>query len=220
MSALCSHRGISQASRAGSDHGQVFGAGAWLVVEDRFTTCSWIDQATDLAVTAKGMVETGLVACDAGVDFIFTPFAGFVHQLRIRQHRPGHGDQISLSAGQHGLGYARHVDAVAGDHGHAYDLAQASSDFGKRRAGHHGGNGGHGCFVPAKVRADDVGAGRFNGLGQGDDFFPRHAALQHVHGRNAKDKDKLGAYRGAYPTYYFYSKPHAVLKRTAPLICT
>ena len=74
--------------------------------------------------------------------------------------------------------------------------------------------------MPAKVCADDVGAGRLYGLGQGDDFFPCHAVLQHVHGRNAEDKDQLGTYRGSYPTNYFYSKPHAVLKRTAPLIRT
>ena len=61
------------------------------------------------------MIQAGLVAPNAGIDFIGSIFGRLDHELRIRQKRAGHGNHVRIAPGQHLFGNLGGVDAVAGD---------------------------------------------------------------------------------------------------------
>ncbi len=147
---------------------------------------------------------------------ILAAFARLVHPFGVGQHRPRHRHQVRIAARQHRFGHLGHVDAVAGDHRHRHRLAQPPGDRRKRRARHHGGDGGHRGLVPAEVRAQDVGAGRFHRARQRHDLVPGQPAFEHVHRGDAEDQDEIRPHRRAHPAHHLHGEAHAVLERAAP----
>ena len=219
MATLRRYRGKGQAGRAGADHGQFLRLCGGQVVQQGLVAGTRVDQAADLFVAAEGVVQASLVAGDAGVDLVFAPLLGFAHQFRVGQHRARHRDQVGVAARKHRFGHGGHVDAVAGNNGHVQGGAQAPGDAGEGGARHQRGNRWHRCFMPAEVGADDVDASRFDRLRQLHDLVARHAAFEHVHGRDAKDQDEVGADGSAHAAHHFDSKTHALVKAAAPLVC-
>ena len=83
------------------------------VPEFRFAPGSWIDEAPDRSV-GEYEIETGLVACNAGIDFLGAAFAHLLHEKRIRQEWPSHRDHIRLTGNNNILRDIGSVDAVRG----------------------------------------------------------------------------------------------------------
>ena len=164
------------------------------------------------------MVQTGLVAGDAGIDLVLAPLQRLLHQIGISQHRPRHADQISVPTLQHLFSHIGHVDAVGSDHRHADVLAQAPRHAGKGRARHHGGDGRHLSFMPAEVGGDDRGARPLHALGEVNHLFPGEAALKHVHGRDAEHDDEVGTDGGADASHHLQREALAVFPAPAPLV--
>ena len=58
------------------------------------------------------MIQTSLIATDAGVDLIGSVFGRFFHEFRVCQKRTGHRDHIRITTGQDLFGYIGHIDSV------------------------------------------------------------------------------------------------------------
>ncbi len=217
VAALRGFGGKGQPCRASAHHRQIAHNARRLRHHQRFMAGARIDQ-TRCQPARERVIQAGLVAGDAGVDLVFAAFKGLVDQIGISQHRPRHRHEIGMARRQHSFGDLRHVDAIGCDHRHAHMLANAAGHFGKGRARHHGSDGRHLRFMPGEMRADDVGAGGFHGLGQRNHFLAGHAALQHVHRRDAENQDEIRAHRRPCPANDLDRKAHAVFKAAAPLV--
>ena len=115
---------------------------------------SRINQTTD-RLAAEGVIKTGLITGDAGVNLRFTAFKGFIDKLCVCQHWPCHRHYITVAIGQHLLGYIGHIDAITGDSGNTQFPTQSAGDTGKSRSRHHGGDSGHCGLVPSEVGTDN-----------------------------------------------------------------
>ena len=164
------------------------------------------------------MVEAGLVAADAGVDFVGAGAGRLDHEIRIGQQRARHRHHVGTALGQHPLGYGRIVDAVGGDERDA-DLAhELFGHPGKAGARHRGGDGGNARFVPADAGVDQGGAGRFDGPGERDHFVPARAFIDQVEHGQAVDDDEAGTDGGTDGLDGLDGEAHAVGKRAAPFV--
>ena len=217
MASLSSNGGIGQTRRPRTDHGQAFGCLSRQIVQFGLMTGARIDQATGQAA-GEGMVKTGLIAGDAGIDLVLAAFQSLQNQLGVGQHGPGHRDQVRIAARQNRLGHVGHIDPIAGDQGNLQLLTKPSGHLGKGRAGDHGGDGWDLGLVPAEVGGDDRCADRLNGLGQRHNLVPSHAPFEHIHGGNAENDDEVFAYRLAHAPHDLDREAHAVLKRPTPLV--
>ncbi|MND91107.1 hypothetical protein D3C80_832180 [compost metagenome] len=176
-----------------------------------------VDQATG-QLAAEGVVQAGLVATDAGVDFVAAALGGLVDEIRVGEERTGHGDHVGIALGQHLLGHLGGVDAVGGDQRDLHLAAQLGGDLGEGRARHFGGDGGDARLVPADAGVDEGGAGRLDGLGQGDDLLPGAAAFHQVEHGQAEDDDEVRAHGLAHAADDLHRQAHAVLVAAAPAV--
>ena len=151
VSALGRHRGIGQPGRACTDYGDIFCGRGRAPLDHGLVTGAWIYQ-TGSGLHGKGVVETGLITSDTGVDFVLSPLCRLFHELGIGQHRSRHRHQISVTIDQHRLGNIGHVDAIGGDDRDRNFLAHPFCHAGKGAPWHHGGDGRYLRFVPSKVR--------------------------------------------------------------------
>ena len=62
----------------------------------------------------EGVIETGLVAGDAGVDLVAPAGRRLVDELGVGEQRPRHADHVGAAFGQDRLGDLGHVDVLAG----------------------------------------------------------------------------------------------------------
>ena len=98
------------------------------------------------------MIETRLIAGNAGIDLVSTASRRLVHKLAVSQHGSGHRHEIRISPFQHFLGHLWHVYPVRGDDRDTDFFSDSRSDTSKRSSGHHRGNGWDIRLVPNKVR--------------------------------------------------------------------
>ena len=102
------------------------------------------------------MVKAGLIAGDARRDFAGAALLGLVHEIRVGEKRPGHGDQIGAAFAQNLLRGFRIVDPV-GRHYRNADLAdQFLGDPRECSPRHSRRDRGNCRLVPADARVDDV----------------------------------------------------------------
>src|SRR3989338_7585172 len=86
-------------------------------------TGTWIDETTgELAI--EDVIEAGLVATDAGVDFITAILCRLLHEESIGEKRPRHRHHVGIAARQHVLCHFRCVDAIGGNHGYRQMLTE------------------------------------------------------------------------------------------------
>ncbi len=176
-----------------------------------------VDQAGgDLA--AKGMVQAGLVAGNAGVDLVGPALARLAHEVAIGQQRPGHGHHVGIALGQQALGHFGRVDAVGGDQRDAHLPHHALRDPGIGGARHLGGNGGDARLVPAYARVQQRGARGLDGLGQRDHFLQRGAALHQVQHGQPVDDDEVPPQALARAPHDLHRKAHAARVAAAPFV--
>ena len=180
---------------------------------------TWVDQAAGQLAT-KGVVQTGLVTTDAGVDLIAATLGRFVDEVWVSEEWTRHGDHVSVTLSQHLLGHFRGVDAVGGDQRNTDLAAQLGGDLGERGARHLGGDGRNTRFVPADAGIDQGRAGFFDGFGQQDDLVPGAAAFNQIQHRQAIDDDEVRADGLTYATDDLHRQTHAVLVATAPTVGT
>ena len=210
-------RRIGEARRTRPHHGNGFRLSSGLVVQQGFMTSPGIDQAGG-GLEVEGVVETGLVAGDTGVDFIGAPLIGFHHELAVSQHGSRHGNQVCIAGRQHRFRHLRHVDAIGSDHGYGHLLAHPVGHAGEGGSGYHGRDGRHLGFMPGKVCGDDTDASPLKLPGQLGDLLPTHPTLQHIHGRDAKDHYKIIAHSLAHPSHHGEGEAHPVFITPAPLV--
>ena len=158
---------------------------------------TWVDQAAGQLAT-KGVVQTGLVTTDAGVDLITATLGRFVDEVWVSEEWTRHGDHVSVTLSQHLLGHFRGVDAVGGDQRNTDLAAQLGGDLGERGARHLGGDGRNTRFVPADAGVDQGRAGFFDSFGQ--------------------QNDQVRADGLAHATDDLHRQTHAVLVATAPTV--
>ena len=81
--------GERHACRSCPHHGDVLGGFRRQKIQFGFVAGARIHQAGG-EFAGKRMIQTGLVAGDAGIDFIDTPFGGFLHKSGVGQERTRH----------------------------------------------------------------------------------------------------------------------------------
>ena len=176
-----------------------------------------VDQARR-GLELKAVVQTGLVAGDAGVDAVALTRRRLVDELGIGQKRAGHAHHVGHAVGQNLLGHFGRVDAVGG--------AQRKGDFGlhllrdPREGGarHAGDDGRHARLMPADAGVDQRGAGGFDGLGQHHHLVPGLAVGNQVEHRQAVNDDEIWPHRRAHAPHDLDRKAHAVLVGAAPVV--
>ena len=176
-----------------------------------------VDQAGgDLA--GKSVVQTGLVAADAGVDVLCPARSRFVDEIRVRKERARHAHHVGVALGQHGLGHVGRVDAVGGHQRDAHLALELFRHPGERGARHLGGDGGNARLVPADAGVQDGDASLFERLRELDHFLGGGAAFDQVEHGQAEDDDEAGAYAFAGAAHDFQREADAVLVAAAPLV--
>ncbi len=142
MTSLGRNRGAGQPGRPRAYYGNPARLFGGQVVELGLVTRPGINQARS-QFAAEYVVQTGLIAANAGIDLIGSAFGGLTHQLCIGQERPGHRHHIRIAGGKDFLGDCGHVDAVGGNERNAQGLLHLGRDLDKSAAGHRCGDGRH-----------------------------------------------------------------------------
>ena len=170
--AAFSQRGCTgEPRRTGTHDGHAFLLGGWPKHQFRFVASAWIDQARG-ALLLEHVIEAGLIAADAGVDFVCPAGGGLVDELRISQKRPRHRHHVGTAIGNDFLGDVRRIDAIGGDQRDANLTLHFLRDPRKRSARHRGGNGRYPRFMPADTGVDDRRTGLLDGFRQHHHFVP------------------------------------------------
>ena len=114
MAALGCGGGECQTGRPCANDRHFFRCGRGFDLQNGFVAGAWIDQARgDFA--GEGVIQTGLVTANTGINFIRATFACFDHELRIGEERTRHRDHVARAFGEQLLGDFGGVDAVGGD---------------------------------------------------------------------------------------------------------
>ena len=157
MAGLRGRRRAGESRRTGADDRDPLLPRGGLHDDQRLVAGARIDEAGgDLA--REDLVETRLVAGDAGVDLVGAARRRLVDELRIREERPRHRHHVAVAASENRFGHRRVVDTVGGDE-RKPDLAfEPPRHPGERRARHHRRDGRHARLMPADAGVDDRGA--------------------------------------------------------------
>ncbi len=209
--------GSGQPGRAGADHGDLLDLLGGNVVQLGLVAGARVDQTTG-QLAAKGVIQAGLVAADAGIDLVRAALGGLVDEVRVGEERTGHGHHVGIALGQHLLGDFRGVDAVGGDQRNRHLALELGGDLGESRTRHLGGDGRDTRLVPADTGIDQGGAGLLDGLGQQHDLVPGAATLDQIEHRQAIDDDEVRPDRLAHATHDFHRQAHAVLVAATPAV--
>ena len=164
------------------------------------------------------MIEAGLIAGDADVDFPASAFGGLGHEVRIGQHWPCHRYHVALAGGDELFAELRRVDAVATHYRNAHRPLDPLGRPGEGGARHHGGNGGYPGLMPADAGIDRGGASGLDALGEPDHFITGAAILQQVEHRLPIHDDEVIADRSPDLLHDRHREPHPVLEAAAPSI--
>ena len=207
--------GKGQTRRPCAHHGNALFRWRWRLDHQRLVAGARIHQAgCDLA--AKGVVQAGLVAADAGVDFVSLAFGRLAHKFSICQERAGHRHHVGHAVGQNLLGHLGCVNAVGGHQRNAHLALELLSDPGKCSARHLGGDGRNARLVPTNAGVQNTDARGLQGLGQLHHLFFGGAAFNQVQHGQAKDDDEILTHLGPGAPHDFQRKGDAVLVAAAP----
>ena len=187
--------GKCQASRPCAHHSHALFDQRRRLHHQRLVASPRVDQARS-NLAAKGVVQAGLVAANAGVDLVSLARSGLVHKLRVGQKGPRHGNHIGHAVGQYLLGHLGGVDAVGGDQRNAYLALELLRNPGKSSARHLGGDGGYARLVPADAGVQNGDACSLQGLGELHHFFQCRATLDQIEHGQAEDHDEIGTHLG------------------------
>ena len=164
------------------------------------------------------MIQAGLVAANASIDFIGPVFRGLFDKIGIRQKGPGHGYHVGIPPRQHLFGHLGRVDAIAGYQGHGDQSFQFSCHPGKGRPRHRSGNGRHPGFVPSDAGIYDCHAGPFNFFCQFDDLLPGTSIFYQIDHGKPVNYNKVRSDLFPDMADNFNGKPNSILKTAAPII--
>jgi hypothetical protein len=182
-----------------------------------FPAGAWVHQAEGQPAF-EDLVQTGLVAGNAGVDFVGASGSRLVDEIRIGKERACHRDHVGTAGSDHFLGHRRGVDAVGGDQRDPDLSHQALGYPDEGRTRDHRGNRRNACLVPADAGVDQRCPGSFDGLGQSHDLIPGTAAFDEVEHRQAVDDDEVCAGGLAHAPHRLDGEAAAVLETAAPAV--
>ena len=140
------------------------------------------------------MVETGLIAPDAGVDFVLFTINSLLYEVLICKKRPRHADHIGTTVCQDLFGYARHVDTISR---HQWDINlthHSLSDPSESCSRHHRSDCRDTSLVPTNSGIEDRSTCRFYFFGEMDYFLPGATIIYKVEHRQSIDNDKVRSY--------------------------
>ena len=164
MAALAQRAGAGQARGTCANDGNALALRGGCNDQLGLVAGARVDQATS-AFALKDVIETGLIAGDAGIDAVAASCLGLYRPLGVGQQRPRHRDHIGSAVGKNAFGHVGHVDAVRGDQ-RDRDLAlELLGDPGEACTRHAGDDGWYARLMPADAGIDDAGARRFDALG-------------------------------------------------------
>ena len=217
MPSLSGVTGEGHARGAAAHHRDALGARGLRKVQFEFITGPRIHQA-GRPLLFEHLVQTGLIAGDAGVDVRRAILRGLVDELRIGEQGPRHGDHVGIAARQDVFGDFGRVDAIRGDERNVHLALHGFGHPGVGSARHHGADGGHPRLVPANAGVDDRGARGLHRFGQPHDLFPGGSIGHQVQHGEAIDQYEVGPHRLASAPNDLHRKTHAVVIRAAPFI--
>ncbi len=190
VTALGGDAGKSQPRRSRADHGQRPGLRRRRIIQFGLAAGARVQQAgSDLP--AEGVIQAGLVAGDAYVDFVGPARGGLVDEICVREQRARHRNHVGVAVGQDLLRYPGRIDPVGRDQGDADLALEFARDPGKPGPRHHRRDGRNAGFVPADAGVDQGRAGRFDRLRLRDDLVPAVAVGDQVEHRQAVDDDEV-----------------------------
>ncbi len=166
----------------------------------------------------KGVIQTGLIAGDAGGDEVGFACLGLGHEVGIGKEGSRHADHIGAAVGQDLFRRLRVVDPVRGDDRDRDLTHQLFRDPSKRPARHACGDRRDARLVPADAGVDDRRPCLLDGLGQRHDLVPCRAVRHQIDHRQAIDEDELGPNRLAHAADHFDRQAHPVFERAAPAV--
>ena len=164
------------------------------------------------------MIETRLIAGDAGIDDGSIVRSGLADPLRVRQERPRHRHHVGMALGQHRLGNLGHVDAIGGDQRQAELLLHALGQPREDSARHAGDDGRHTRLMPADAGIDQARPCRLDGLAERDHFLPGAALIDQIQHREAIDDQEVLTQRGANAGDDLHRQADAILEAATILI--
>ncbi len=209
--------GGRQPGRSGADDGDVSCPPGRCEDEFGLPPGPRVQQAGGLAVD-EDVVEAGLVAGDAGVDLVAPALGGLGHPVRVRQHGPGHGDQVGGAVGEQSFRDLGHGDAVGGHHGHPGDVGEATDLVREGGSGDGGDDGGDAGLVPADVGVEQIDARVLELAGQGHHLRPGLPVRDEVRDGEAEHQQEVRPHRRARPAHDLHGQATAVLGRAAPAV--
>ncbi len=113
MAKACCLGSGGHASHTAAHHGDAFGNIGSGIVKFGFMPGTRINQ-TPRDPFGKDIIQTSLIAGNAGVDLVGPALTGFAHEIRVCQHRARHRYQIRITAGDNTFGQIRRVNPIRG----------------------------------------------------------------------------------------------------------
>ena len=178
-----------------------------------------VDHARHAAIEDRA-VDARLVARDAHVD---RTTAGriprLVHDLRIRQERPGERHEIGVAGCEHLLGESDRVDPVGRDHGHIDRVRHSPRPRPPRAMGHERLDGRGSRLVPAHADVQSIHcAAGGQPSGKFEHLVQRRATLDERSPRHPEHDRLLGAAGRPHRRRHRQREPHPPLGVPAPLV--
>ena len=208
-----------QPSWAGTHHSHALFRARRRFDHQRLVAGTRVHQAgRDLA--AKGVVQTGLVAANAGIDFISLARSRLVHKVWVGEEGPRHRHHIGHAIGQHLFSHLRRVDAVGGDERNPHFALELLCHPRKGGAWHLGCNGRNARLVPANARVQNRYPGRLERLCQLHHFGQGGTPFDQVEHGQAKDQNEIGPDLGSSTPDNFQRETDAVFITAAPSVIT
>ena len=162
------------------------------------------------------MVQTRLVAADAGVDVFWTMEPGLLDEMGVCQKRTGHADHVRTTFCKRLFARGRIVEAVGGDEGHTHLPHQLLGDKPEPPTGNHGGDGWNACFMPADARVDQIYACTFGDLGQPFHFLPAGPSCHQIEHAQPVHDEKVVPDGFSNARENLFRETAATLKVSAP----
>ena len=164
VAAFCQHGRAGETGRTGTDDGDAFLFCGGQINQLSFITGAWIDQARS-AFLFENVVKTGLIAADAGVDFVRTSSCCFEYEFRIGQQWPRHRNHVGTTISDNFLRDIGRIDTIGRDERNAHFAFEFFCDPRECAAGDRGRDSRYPRLMPADTGVDDRGTGLFDGFG-------------------------------------------------------
>mmetsp|Transcript_21310 Transcript_21310/g.37731 ORF Transcript_21310/g.37731 Transcript_21310/m.37731 type:complete len:260 (-) Transcript_21310:800-1579(-) len=155
-----------------------------------FVACARVDKARS-PFTLEDVVKTCLIASDAGVNFILSPFFGFNDKFRVCEKGSCHADHIRVAIRKDLLCGRRHVDSVGCAKRNRELLHELFGNKGEPCSRHAGSNRWNPSLMPANTSVNNRCTRFLDATSQQLDLFPVGPALHQVQHAETENDDEV-----------------------------